>query len=65
MDFFSYLQNENTPAHDHLFAKLCEVDVEQLIHNDLLTNNVINLGANYLQIQDNNYDSLISERAKI
>ncbi len=63
--FFSYLQNENTPAHDHLFAKLCEVDVEQLTHNDLLTNNVIDLDANYLQIQDNDYDSLIGERAEI
>ena len=63
--FFLYLQDENTPAHDHLFAKLCEVDVEQLTRNDPLTNNVIDLDANYLQIQDNNYDSLIGERAEI
>jgi len=30
-----------------------------------LTNNIIDLDANYLQIQDNNYDSLIDKRAKI
>ena len=30
-----------------------------------MTNNVINLDANYLQIQDNDYDSLIGERAEI
>ncbi len=65
MDFFSYLQNENTPAHDYFFAKLCEVDVKQLTRNDLLTNNVIDLDANYLQIHDNDYDSLIGERAGI
>ena len=65
MDFFSYLQNENTSPHDHLFAKLCKVDVEQLTRNDSLTNNVIDLGANYLQIQDNDYNSLIGERARI
>ena len=63
--FFSYLQNENTLAHDHLFAKLCEMDVEQLTCNNPLTNNVIDLGANYLKIQDNDYDSLIGERAGI
>ncbi len=63
--FFSYLQNENTLAYDHLFAKLYEVNVEQLTRNDLLTNNVINLDTNYLQIQDNNYNSLIGERARI
>ncbi len=62
MNFFSYLQNENTPIHDHLFAKLYEVDVKQLTRNDLLTNNVI---VNYFQIQDNDYDSLIGERAEI
>ena len=41
------------------------MDVEQLTRNDPLTNNVIDLGANYLQIQDNDYDSLIGERAEI
>ena len=30
-----------------------------------MTNNIIDLDANYLQIQDNNYDSLIDKRAKI
>ncbi len=41
------------------------MDVEQLTYNDSLTNNVIDLDANYFQIQDNDYDSLIDERAKI
>ncbi len=41
------------------------MDIEQLTHNDPLTNNVIDLDANYLQIQDNDYDSLIGERAGI
>ncbi len=41
------------------------MDVEQLTHNDLLTNNIIDLGANYLQIQDNDYDSFIGKRAEI
>ncbi len=41
------------------------MDVEQLTHNDLLTNNIINLNTNYLQIQNNNYNSLIGERAEI
>ncbi len=41
------------------------MDIKQLTHNDLLTNNVINLDVNYLQIQDNDYDSLIGERARI
>ncbi len=41
------------------------MDVEQLTCNNLLTNNVIDLDANYLQIQDNDYDSFISERAEI
>ncbi len=65
MDFFLYLQNENTLIHDHFFAKLYEVNIEQLTRNDLLTNNIINLGVNYLQIQNNDYDSLIDERAGI
>ena len=30
-----------------------------------MTNNVIDLSANYLQIQDNDYNSLIDERAEI
>ena len=41
------------------------MDVEQLTYNDSLTNNVIDLDANYFQIQDNDYDSLIGERAEI
>ncbi len=41
------------------------MDVEQLTCNDLLTNNVIDLDVNYLQIQDNDYDSLIDKRAGI
>ena len=36
-----------------------------MTRNDPLTNNVIDLDANYLQIQDNDYDSLIGERAEI
>ena len=41
------------------------MDVEQLTRNNPLTNNVIDLGVNYLQIQNNDYDSLIGERAEI
>ncbi len=36
-----------------------------MTHNDLLTNNIIDLDVNYLQIQDNDYDSLIDKRAEI
>ena len=36
-----------------------------MTYNDPLTNNVIDLGANYLQIQDNDYDSIIDKRAEI
>ena len=41
------------------------MDVEQLIYNDLLTNNVIDLDANYFQNQDNDYDSFIGKRVRI
>ncbi len=33
--------------------------------NDLLTNNIIDIGVNYFQIQDNDYNSLIDKRAEI
>ncbi len=41
------------------------MNVKQLTCNDLLTNNVIDLGANYFQIQDNDYNSLIGKKAEI
>ncbi|RIB21551.1 hypothetical protein C2G38_2176286 [Gigaspora rosea] len=59
------IKDEKTQAHKCLIAKLSEVDVKKLTCNDPLTNNVIDLGANYLQIPDNDYHVLAGERAGI
>ncbi|CAG8489861.1 17288_t:CDS:2, partial [Cetraspora pellucida] len=59
------LQDEETQAHERLIAKLSEVDVKKLTCNDPLTNNVIDLGANYLQIPDDDFEVLAGERAGI
>ncbi|CAG8761580.1 25265_t:CDS:2 [Racocetra persica] len=59
------IKDEKTQAHERLIAKLSGVDVKKLTCNDPLTNNVIDLGANYLQTPDNDYDVLTGERAGI
>ncbi|CAG8703183.1 34095_t:CDS:2 [Gigaspora margarita] len=59
------IKDEKTQAHERLIAKLSEVDVKKLTCNNPLTNNVIDLGANYLQILDNDYYVLAGERAGI
>ncbi|CAG8791033.1 24148_t:CDS:1, partial [Dentiscutata erythropus] len=57
--------DEKTQPHERLIAKLSGVGVKKLTCNDPLTNNVIDLGANYLQTPDNDYNVLAGERAGI
>nr|CAG8610088.1 15868_t:CDS:2 [Entrophospora candida] len=59
------IKKENTPTHNHLFKKLCEIDIDDLTHDDLLCNGIVDLGSDRFQIPESEYNDLIKEKACI
>ena len=55
----STIKNERTPAHDHIFTKICEVRVEELSRDDPLCNGVIDLSSDKYQLSENNHIDLM------
>lgn len=55
----STIKNGGTPAHNHIFMKICEVRVEELSQDDPLCNGVIDLSSNKYQLSENNHIDLM------
>ncbi|CAJ0831785.1 5652_t:CDS:2 [Entrophospora sp. SA101] len=45
--------------------KLCEIDIDDLTHDDLLCNGIVDLGSDRFQIPESEYNDLIKEKACI
>ncbi len=55
----STIKNGRMPAHDHIFTKICEVRVEELSHDNLLCNGIIDLSSDKYQLSENNHIDLM------
>ncbi|CAG8740052.1 15740_t:CDS:2, partial [Racocetra persica] len=61
----SAFKNRKTQSHDHIYAKLCEVKVDDSLQNDLLCIGVIDFSSDRYQLSGNNYKDLVREKADI
>ena len=51
----STIKNVQTPAHEHIFVKICEIRVEDLSQDDPLCNGVVDLSSKKYQLLENNH----------
>ncbi|CAG8573740.1 6307_t:CDS:2 [Dentiscutata heterogama] len=61
----SAFKNGKTQSHDHIYAKLCEVKVDDSLQNDPLCVGVIDFSSDRYQLSGNNYKDLVGEKADI
>ncbi|CAB4396389.1 unnamed protein product [Rhizophagus irregularis] len=59
------IKNGGTPAHNHIYTKICEVRVEELSQDDPLCNGVIDLSSDKYQLSENNHIDLMGDKAGI
>ncbi|CAG8837142.1 29908_t:CDS:2, partial [Gigaspora margarita] len=59
------IKKENTPAHDHLFKKISETNVDDLTPDDPLCNGTVDLSSDKFQLSESDYVALVKEKACI
>ncbi|CAG8696649.1 21773_t:CDS:2, partial [Racocetra persica] len=57
--------NENIPAHDHIFKKISETNVDDLTPDDLLSNGTVDLSSDKFQLSESDYVALVKEKVCI
>ncbi|CAG8660405.1 10147_t:CDS:10 [Cetraspora pellucida] len=59
------ISKSNTPVHLRLLEKINNKEINDLTYDDPLANGVIDLGCNYFQITEEEFDVLLGEKARI
>ncbi|CAG8684805.1 14376_t:CDS:2, partial [Dentiscutata heterogama] len=59
------IKKENTPAHDHLFKKITEINIDDLTPDNPLCNGTVGLSSDKFQLSEGDYVALVKEKACI